>query len=113
MSRLLAENAEFVDYASYQGSLYNIDSYPGVVPSGDPTHQVHGEVYRLADADRLLACLDRYEECGPEFPDPTEYRRQEQDVQLDNGDPVKAWVYVYNRSTAGLEFIESNDCIEK
>jgi gamma-glutamylcyclotransferase (GGCT)/AIG2-like uncharacterized protein YtfP len=109
MSRLLCRNGVFVDYAVFQGRLYRIDSYPGAVPSDDPGHRVSGEVYRLADAEGLWSCLDSYEGCGPEFPEPNEYRRQQKRVLLDNGELMNAWIYLYNRPTAGIELIECSD----
>ncbi|MGZ8188847.1 MAG: gamma-glutamylcyclotransferase family protein [Methylosarcina sp.] len=106
MSQLLARNAVFIDYAVFQGRLYKIDYYPGAVPSNDPGHRVPGEVYLLADAKSLLPCLDRYEGCGLEFPEPNEYRRQQREVLLNNGHIMSAWIYLYNRATTGLELIE-------
>ncbi|MGR9088885.1 MAG: gamma-glutamylcyclotransferase, partial [Gammaproteobacteria bacterium] len=56
--------------------------------------------------------LDRYEGIGPEFRMPHEYQRQQQPVRLDNGRSVMAWLYLYNRPTAGLEIIEAGDSDE-
>lgn len=103
MSNLLATNADFVDYACYRGELYQINGYPGAVPSVNPEHIVPGEVYRLPEANRLLTCLDQYEGYGPDFPEPNEYRRQKQEVMLNGGAIVSAWVYLYNHATANLE----------
>jgi gamma-glutamylcyclotransferase (GGCT)/AIG2-like uncharacterized protein YtfP len=103
MSRLLADHAEFVGDATYQGRLYNIDYYPGVVPSDDPNDLVQGEVYLLHQADVALPLLDRYEGVGSEFPEPNEYLRLKQTVTLKGGRSVTAWVYIYNYSTEGLE----------
>lgn len=105
MSRLLAEHAEFVDDAAYQGKLYKVDDYPAAVPSDDPNDLVQGEVYLLHQADAVLPLLDRYEEFGPEFSEPNEYIRRKQTVALNNGGTVSAWVYIYNRPTEGLERI--------
>lgn len=101
----MAKHGKFIGDATYQGKLYKIDYYPGAVPSGDPNDAVQGEVYLLHQADVALSLLDRYEECGPEFPEPTEYSRQKQSVLLKDGRLITAWVYVYNHSTEGLELI--------
>lgn len=103
MHRLLAKYAEFVCDAIYRGKLYQIDYYPGAVPSDNPDDVVQGEVYLLHQADIVLPLLDRYEECGPDFPEPNEYSRLQQSVLLKNGRLVTAWVYIYNHSTEGLE----------
>ncbi|MCK9636268.1 MAG: gamma-glutamylcyclotransferase [Methylobacter tundripaludum] len=113
MSQLLAKCAEFVNDASYCGKLYKIDYYPGAVPSDDPNDVVQGEVYQLHRADVALPLLDRYEEFGPEFPEPNEYIRRKQVVLLKNGHSVIAWVYVYNHPTAGLELIPSENLIQQ
>lgn len=102
MSHLLAKHAEFIDAATYQGKLYRIDDYPGAIPSDDPNNKVPGEVFCLHQADSILSMLDRYEEFGPEFPEPNEYIRLKQTVLLDNGSNISAWVYVYNHPIEGL-----------
>ncbi|MFZ2406958.1 MAG: gamma-glutamylcyclotransferase family protein [Methylobacter sp.] len=112
MHQLLTKYAEFVDDASYQGRLYKIDYYPGAVPSDDPNDAVLGEVYQLHRADVALPLLDRYEEFGPDFPEPNEYIRRKQTVLFKNGRTVTAWVYVYNRPTEGLELIKSANFIQ-
>ncbi|MGZ8224554.1 MAG: gamma-glutamylcyclotransferase family protein [Methylobacter sp.] len=109
MHHLLAKYAEFVDEATYCGKLYKVDDYPGAVPSNDPNAMVHGEVYLLHHADSVLPYLDQYEEYGPEFSQPNEYIRKKQEVFLRSGRGITVWVYIYNRSTEGLELIESAD----
>jgi gamma-glutamylcyclotransferase (GGCT)/AIG2-like uncharacterized protein YtfP len=103
MRHLLVRYAEFVSDATYRGKLYQIDYYPGAVPSDNPDDVVQGEVYLLHQADSVLPLLDQYEECGPEFPEPNEYSRRKQSVLLKDGRLVTAWVYIYNHSTEGLE----------
>jgi gamma-glutamylcyclotransferase (GGCT)/AIG2-like uncharacterized protein YtfP len=112
MFRVLARYSELVGEATYQGQLFKVDYYPGAIPSDNPKNTVHGQVYRLHRPQRVLEILDRFEECGPQFPQPTEYVRKKQTVRLNNGDPIVAWVYVYNRPTAGLEPIESGDFVK-
>jgi gamma-glutamylcyclotransferase (GGCT)/AIG2-like uncharacterized protein YtfP len=102
MHHLLAMHAEFVSDASYRGKLYQIDYYPGAVPSDNADDVVQGEVYLLHQADIVLPMLDQYEECGSEFPELNEYNRQEQFVLLKDGRTVTALVYIYNHPTEGL-----------
>lgn len=106
MSRFLAGHAEFVGEAIYRGKLFNVGDYPGVIPSNDPNDIVKGDVYRLRRADLVLPLLDRYEECGAEFPEPNEYSRLRQTVCFKNGSSIIAWVYLYNYPTDGLELIQ-------
>jgi gamma-glutamylcyclotransferase (GGCT)/AIG2-like uncharacterized protein YtfP len=107
MHLFLAKNADFVDDAIYRGKLYKIDCYPGAVPSDDPNDAVQGEVYRFHQVDVVLPMLDRYEECGQDFPEPNEYKRRKQSILLKSGCTVTAWVYLYNHSTEDLAVIES------
>lgn len=109
MHQLLAQQAHFVAMARYQARLYQISYYPGAVPSNDIADQVLGELYQLLQPVVLLPLLDEYEECGEGFAQPQEYRRELQQVTLDNGASLSAWVYVYNRSTSGLKQIRSGD----
>jgi gamma-glutamylcyclotransferase (GGCT)/AIG2-like uncharacterized protein YtfP len=109
MHQLLAEHSCFVAMARYQARLYQVDYYPGAVPSNNSADQVLGELYQLQQPELLLPALDNYEECSPQFAQPHEYRREQQNITLENGDSVVAWVYVYNRSTDGLALIQSGD----
>lgn len=113
MYHLLARYADFVGEATYQGKLYRVDYYPGVVPSAQPHDVVHGEVYQLRYPDKVLRCLDEYEECGPKFSEPTEYIRRKEIVQLSSGNVASAWVYIFNRSTDELERIQSGDFLRQ
>jgi gamma-glutamylcyclotransferase (GGCT)/AIG2-like uncharacterized protein YtfP len=50
-----------VGTGSFQGKLYDIGRYPGVVRSGRNTDRVMGEIYRLSEPRRALEILDEYE----------------------------------------------------
>ena len=106
---LLARYASLAGEGCFQGRLYRIDYYPGAIPSDDSAHQVKGEVYGLHEPEFVLSQLDRYEECGPEFNEPTEYRREKHEVTLLNGRKVIAWVYIYNRPVENFPLISSGD----
>jgi gamma-glutamylcyclotransferase (GGCT)/AIG2-like uncharacterized protein YtfP len=110
--KLLARSADFVDYATYQGKLFLIDDYPGAIASEHPSDMVQGEVYKLYRPDVLLPLLDRYEECGAEFIQPTEYRRKLQPVQLRTGEILSVWAYLYNKPTNPLQEIPTGDFLK-
>jgi len=109
MHGLLERHARFAGEASYQGRLYRIGWYPGAIPSNDPKCRVKGEIYLLPQPELVLPQLDQYEECGPGYPEPTEYLRVEQEVVLSNGRRSTAWIYIYNRPVAGREEIATGD----
>ena len=111
MFQLLAQQADFVGEASYQGKLYKIDDYPGVVASENKTDLVQGEVYQLHDADFILPELDQYEECGAGFLQPTEYVRELCELRLQNDQIIQAWFYRYNRATDALKLLASGDFV--
>jgi gamma-glutamylcyclotransferase (GGCT)/AIG2-like uncharacterized protein YtfP len=113
MSRLLLKHSEFISYATFQGKLYNVDAYPGVVPSCHSSDRVVGEVYHLLKPDFILSRLDKYEECSVNFPEPTEYIRTVQQVQCINSETMSAWIYLYNHPVDKLPPLPSGDFIKQ
>jgi gamma-glutamylcyclotransferase (GGCT)/AIG2-like uncharacterized protein YtfP len=109
MTQLLARYAEYVDDAIFQGKLYKIQDYPGAIASQNPSDSVFGEVFLLNNIDLVLPQLDEYEECSPQFHQPTEYIRGLKMVKLSSGKMVEAWVYLYNRPAGFLEPLPSGD----
>lgn len=110
MFRCLSKHADLVGPSVFQGRMFMIDWYPGVIESDDPAHKVHGEVYCLNNP-AVLEQLDRYEGVGPEFPQPAEYIRELRNVTCDNGESLTAWIYLYNHPTDGFEQITSGDFV--
>jgi gamma-glutamylcyclotransferase (GGCT)/AIG2-like uncharacterized protein YtfP len=106
---LLGGCVQFVGAAHMPGKLYKIADYPGLVLSDNRRDRVRGEIYEIGRPDKLFSRLDPYEGCGPRFPPPTEYVRRKHEAILDDGTVLVAWVYLYNRSTAGLVVIENGD----
>lgn len=113
MHQQLATHARFVAMALLQACLYQVSYYPGAVPSNNVANQVLGELYQLLQPEQLLPLLDNYEECGEGFAQPQEYRRELQQVTLEDGASVSAWVYIYNRDTSGLKLITSGDFLRQ
>lgn len=96
MARVLAENATLLGQGVLQAELLQISWYPGAVLSPDPASAVSGEVYRLKHTAGFLPQLDRYEECGSEFPQPWEFIRQCCPIRMADGTTLSCWVYLYN-----------------
>ena len=57
----------------------------------------------------LFPELDRYEGFDPKDPASSEFVRVRIAVLTEGGDSIEAWMYEYNRPTAGLRPIESGD----
>lgn len=112
MYRMLAREAHFVSDAQFQGQLFRVDYYPGVIHSDNPRDIVYGELYQMINPDDLLAKLDAYEECGNAFPHPQEYIRSIVSVTTPDGVSKSAWSYIYNLSVVGLERIISGDFLD-
>lgn len=103
---LLAGHVTPVGAARLQGRLFEVAGYPGAVLSSDPGDRVHGELYRMHDAPTLLARLDAYEEIGPQFSMPHEYRRETVPITDAAGKSHTAWTYLYARDTGGLAIVK-------
>jgi gamma-glutamylcyclotransferase (GGCT)/AIG2-like uncharacterized protein YtfP len=76
MARMLAQAADFVGAASFQGQLFLVDDYPGAVPGDDPRDIVVGDLYRMHDPEMLLSQLDAYEGYDAARPDRSEFVRR-------------------------------------
>lgn len=109
MSALLSGSASYLGEAHFQGKLYRIDYYPGVVASDHPEDLVVGDVFQLQSPDVTLPELDDYEGIGPAYEEPYEYERCLLPVTLTNGQTMRCWIYLYRYSVEGLERIADGD----
>ena len=95
---------------SIGAALFDLGIYPAAIPSTDS--RVNGEVYRIADAEHVLAILDELEGHRPTEPDTSLYRRIETPVTMADGRVEPAWVYFYNAPLGQAQRIESGDYLE-
>jgi gamma-glutamylcyclotransferase (GGCT)/AIG2-like uncharacterized protein YtfP len=104
----LHANATLVGTGAFPGKLYRVSWYPGAVFEPQHSGQVCGEVYRLHDFEALIRDLDEYEDV---LPDETLslYLRRVVPVQLDDGQQLSCWTYLYNQSLAHAALIP-NGC---
>lgn len=108
IGRLLADYAERIGPAVVRGAMYDLGAYPAAVPEGagdaalaaarGGSREIRGELLRLRDPS-LLRTLDLYE--GFEFV------REQRTVELWDGSPVEAWVYVYHGPLDGAPRVAS------
>lgn len=108
LHKLITRNSEFIGLADYQGKMYNIGEYPGIVASDDANSKVIGELYKLSNSLRLIRILDEYEEFYPENIAESVFVRNAISVSID-GTIYEAYSYLYNRPTDGLPEITSGD----
>jgi pyruvate carboxylase len=112
LHKLIARNSELIGIANYQGKMYNIGEYPGIVPSNDTADQVKGELYKLTNPLRLVKILDEYEEFYPENEADSIFLRKSIQVEVD-GKTIDANAYLYNRSVDGLSVITTGDFLNQ
>lgn len=103
-SRFLAKKARPIGTGKTSGLLFQLDGYPGMVPSSDVKHRLIGEVYQIDDPAHTWTALDEYE--GDEF------ERRIVPVKLDDGRKLDAWAYIYRRDTSGKRRIASGDFLQ-
>jgi pyruvate carboxylase len=104
LSHLLVRHGKFLGLGIFQGKLYDLGRYPGVMPSSNKTDLVTGEVYHLHEPDRVLHVLDEYE--GPRF------KRTLVSVFFEPESHLSCWAYLYTRSVAGRRIITSGDYVQ-
>ncbi|RED97962.1 gamma-glutamylcyclotransferase (GGCT)/AIG2-like uncharacterized protein YtfP [Marinoscillum furvescens DSM 4134] len=87
-------DARLLGLGTYDGLLYRVASYPGVIyrPEGDK--QVYGEVFWLNHPNRTLPILDEYEHASPLITNAPEYARRLRPIRLE-GKTIQCWVYEY------------------
>jgi gamma-glutamylcyclotransferase (GGCT)/AIG2-like uncharacterized protein YtfP len=113
MSKVLERHADFVSRGRIPGVLYDVGRYPGAVKKSGTRAFVWGDVYRLRDPERALQILDRYEGWDEKKqPRSAEFKRSRVAVDVGAGKKVRAWIYLYNRSTEGLPQIRSGDYLK-
>ena len=107
--RFLEMYAECTGRGSLSGRLYQISWYPGAVKSKKSGDWVHGEIYRILEEEPLLERLDEYEGYSSGQSKNNLFVRSEENIHLSIDSTLPAWIYLYNRSTAGKTRIESGD----
>ena len=72
------------------GRLYRIRWYPGMRPARELEDAVIGELYKLRQPSKTLKALDEYEGSN-------QYRRELHRATLEDGQVIRAWVYMYRQ----------------
>ena len=95
--RMIAGRATFLGAGRVRGRMVDLRGYPGLIAGAG---SVHGELYRLHDAE-LLRALDREE--GYNF------ERRRAGVSLSDGRRSTAWVYRYRGQPHRAALIPDGD----
>ncbi|MFM1836531.1 MAG: hypothetical protein RJA04_1219, partial [Bacteroidota bacterium] len=111
LHRLIARNSDYVGMATYQGQMYQVADYPGIIPSEDKKDQVVGELYLLSNTIKLLNVLDEYEEFDPESSAKSLFVREHVTVNL-KGKEITSYAYLYNKKIDPKTRIASGDYLK-
>lgn len=103
------KNGRWLGSATARGRLHRLPDYPAMV---DGEGVVAGDLFEADDPETLLAELDAYEGCGPDDPEPHEYRRAQIEV-IHNDVKSTAWAWLYNWPLDGATLIEDGNFIPK
>ena len=99
-AKFLHEKAVLVGHATVRGSIYLVGKYPGY--RQEPDGIVRGEVWRMGNAEAVLAILDDYEG--------SEYRR----ILIPTSIPgITASIYVYPGEVKEESRIQSGDFLDR
>lgn len=110
--QLLGRHADFYDYGTMRGRLFDLGSFPCVVPSADPSHKVRGELFLLRAPGRALSVLDDFEGVPGGRQDwAAQYLRQSVAINSRRHGRLRAWVYLYRFATDNLTAIASGDYV--
>ncbi|MEE8396651.1 MAG: gamma-glutamylcyclotransferase family protein [bacterium] len=112
MLHVLNSHAVPMGPGRFCGRLYDLGPYPAAVADPSGQWQVVGEVYRILQPSPLFQQLDLYEGCAPDSPGPHEYRRSSEEVLLEDGRRLEAWIYLYLPPPPAAGQIESGDYLE-
>ena len=113
MGRFLQANARFLGKGSIRGRLYHCGWFPRAIASGNPRERVHGELFALTCAPRILAQLDRYEVIEPSAMAPAHNERVKVPVRLADGRELMAWVYLTVRDISRQPRIPSGRWLDR
>lgn len=111
LHRLIARNSDYIGMATFQGQMYQVADYPGIVASESTLDQVVGELYLLSKTIKLLNVLDEYEEFDAEDLTASLFVRNKVDVNL-KGKLINSYAYLYNRPVDSLKRIVSGDFLK-
>jgi pyruvate carboxylase len=107
--KLLSEQAALVGLGVFQGTLYDLGQYPGVVPSSNPADAVIGEIYVLHNGSYVLVTLYKYEDYLPDQPEHSLYLRRLAPISTRENKTLQAWIYLYNGPMTGYKQITTGD----
>ena len=90
-----------------RGVLYDLGHYPAAVLDPSADGKIYGTVFRLPDDPEVLRQLDAYEEYEPDCVEASLFVRVKSLVEMEHGDSLACWIYVYGRDVGSAPVIGS------
>lgn len=112
MHQIIASYGSWVGEGVFQGKLYRISFYPGVVVSTNADDRVVGEVYHLHQSSEALEALDEYEGYDSKHENESDYLRRRASIAMNDGTALEAWIYLFNLPVERLDLIPSGDFLK-
>ncbi|MDN3688149.1 gamma-glutamylcyclotransferase family protein [Cyclobacterium jeungdonense] len=109
MSKILADSAKYIGKGTFQGLLFDRGPYPAAVVSYDKHCRVHGDVYELQEAKKVLQIMDEYEAAGELLETGVTFERKQVEIRMEDGSRRMAWVYLHSGYTDHFIPIEGGD----
>ena len=85
--------------------LYDLGVYPGAVADSAAQSRVFGTVYELPEDTEALRNLDQYEGFNPDAVADSLFVREQLNVEMADGHPLRCWIYLYNLPPVGAPVI--------
>jgi gamma-glutamylcyclotransferase (GGCT)/AIG2-like uncharacterized protein YtfP len=101
-------HCQLIKPGKFKGHLYDIGEYPGAIADFNAPSYVHGSIYLMDNAKKVLEVLDDYEGYGPEQEQPNLFIRRLVEIETSSRS-IDCWVYLYNRPVDQLKLIEGGD----
>jgi gamma-glutamylcyclotransferase (GGCT)/AIG2-like uncharacterized protein YtfP len=96
--------------ATVRGVLYQVSWYPGLVLRDDQVGRVRGDCFEVPVG--LMGELDAFEGLPPGSLCGEEYERVRIDIDLVDGESIRAWAWLWRAGTDGLSKVGSGDWLE-
>lgn len=109
LRRLLDARTTRVGTGVVRGRLLDVGAFPAAVLDGEG--EIRGEVLALAEPDRVLRAVDRYEGYGG--PGDDLFERALVRVRMDEGGVLGAWAYVFTKDAGTLPEVPSGDWLRR
>jgi gamma-glutamylcyclotransferase (GGCT)/AIG2-like uncharacterized protein YtfP len=104
----VSSDLEWIGQAKVKALLYDMGTFPGAIKSSG-MNEVLGDVYRVANAEKVFKVLDHYEGYLDGDPEKSEYIRVRTDVQMNGGKILNVWIYWCNLDLEGKPVIKNKD----